>query len=129
MTLSRAGRLDVDLTRAIEDEEWPGLLDAILRAAPILDRVVFLFPSGFDAKSHARALSELLQALEARGITTERRHAPKGRLQPDREQCPACGSTKVVLQGRVFDGRPIRELLCLSCKRTQRVEIPPERGP
>jgi hypothetical protein len=125
MTLSRAGRLDVDLTRTVEDHEWPGLHDAILEAAPILDRVVFLFPSGFDAGPHARALSDLLRTLEARGIATERRHAPDGQHRAERSRsCPQCGSTKVVLQGRLFDGKPIRELLCLSCGHTQRVDIP-----
>jgi hypothetical protein len=125
MTLSRTGRLDVDLTRALEDHEWPGLQDAILEAAPIVDRVVFLFPAGFDAGPHAQALSELLRTLEARGIATGRRHAPDASPRPQRSRsCPACGSTKVVLQGRLFDGKPIRELLCLSCGRTQRVDIP-----
>jgi hypothetical protein len=127
MTLSRTGRLDVDLTRAVDDHEWPGLYDAILEAAPILDRVVFLFPLGFDAGPHAQVLSDLLRTLEAQGIATERRHAPEGQPLPKREPCPGCGSTEVVLQGRIFDGRPIRELMCLSCGRTQRVE-PPKRA-
>jgi hypothetical protein len=125
MTLSKSGRLEVDLTRAIEDEEWAGVHDAVLEALPILDRVVFLFPQGFDAGSHGQGLTDLLRALEARGVATERRHdGDRPQRVPHREPCPGCGSRKVVLQGRLFDGRAIRELLCLSCKRTQRVEMP-----
>jgi hypothetical protein len=74
MTLSKGGRLEVDLTRAIEDDEWAELHDAVLEALPTLDRVVFLFPEGFDAGQHAPELDELFRALTARGVPTERRH-------------------------------------------------------
>jgi hypothetical protein len=74
MTLSKGGRLEVDLTRAIEDDEWAELRGAILEALPILDRVVFLFPEGFDAGPHAPELDELFRTLTARGVATERRH-------------------------------------------------------
>jgi hypothetical protein len=125
MTLSKGGRLDVDLTRAIEGDEWPGLRDAILEALPTLVHVVFLFPPDFDAGSHAEALADMLSVLGAQGVTTERRHhGDRPKHLPHREPCAGCGSTRVVLQGRLFDGRPIRELVCLSCGRTQRFEMP-----
>jgi hypothetical protein len=87
MTLSKGGRLEVDLTRAIEEEEWAELLDAILEALPILDRVVFLFPQGFDAGQHAPGLDELFRILDTRGVATERRHEtdrpPRGEIPGD----------------------------------------------
>jgi hypothetical protein len=110
----------------MQDHEWPGLHDAILEALPSLDRVVFLFPKGFDAGSHSQGLADLVRTLEAKGVAIERRHPGDGPRPP--QPCPGCGSTKVVLQGRLFDGEPIRELLCLSCERTQRIDTP-ERAP
>jgi hypothetical protein len=32
------------------------------------------------------------------------------------ESCPSCGSERVALQGRLFDGRSVRELICMTCK-------------
>jgi hypothetical protein len=34
----------------------------------------------------------------------------------DSEPCPSGGSHKVALQGRLRDGKSIRELICISCK-------------
>jgi DNA-directed RNA polymerase subunit M/transcription elongation factor TFIIS len=40
------------------------------------------------------------------------------------ETCPSCGSGKLTLQGRMVDGKAIRELICLSCKHAWRIELP-----
>lgn len=40
----------------------------------------------------------------------------------EHESCPSCGSQKTALQGRVRDGRAIRELVCLTCKHVWPVE-------
>jgi DNA-directed RNA polymerase subunit M/transcription elongation factor TFIIS len=32
------------------------------------------------------------------------------------ETCPSCGSEKLVLRGRITDGKRVRELVCTECK-------------
>jgi DNA-directed RNA polymerase subunit M/transcription elongation factor TFIIS len=40
------------------------------------------------------------------------------------ERCPSCGSGKLILQGRSVGGRLIRELVCLLCKHSWRIDLP-----
>jgi DNA-directed RNA polymerase subunit M/transcription elongation factor TFIIS len=40
------------------------------------------------------------------------------------ELCPSCGSGKLILQGRALGGKMIRELVCISCRHSWRVELP-----
>ena len=40
------------------------------------------------------------------------------------DRCPSCGSGTLVLQGRMFDGKMIGELVCVSCKHAWRVDLP-----
>jgi DNA-directed RNA polymerase subunit M/transcription elongation factor TFIIS len=44
------------------------------------------------------------------------------------ERCPTCGSGKLTLQGRAVDGKPVRELVCLSCKHSWPVESSESTG-
>ncbi len=47
--------------------------------------------------------------------------------ESDAERCTGCGSGRLTLQGRVADGNPVRELVCLECKHSWRVEPLPVR--
>lgn len=48
----------------------------------------------------------------------------------EHDACPSCASPKIALQGRFEDGRPVRELVCISCKHTWPAEDPePVAGP
>ena len=47
--------------------------------------------------------------------------------ESDAERCTGCGSGRLTLQGRVADGDPVRELVCLECKHSWRVEPLPFR--
>ena len=40
------------------------------------------------------------------------------------ELCPSCGSGMLVLQGRWFDGKLVRELVCVVCKHAWEIELP-----
>jgi DNA-directed RNA polymerase subunit M/transcription elongation factor TFIIS len=42
----------------------------------------------------------------------------------DEERCPSCGSEKIALQGRLRDGTPVRELVCIACKHVWPVDLP-----
>ena len=44
------------------------------------------------------------------------------------ERCSSCGSGRLTLQGRVADGKPVRELVCLACKHSWPVAVSPFRG-
>jgi DNA-directed RNA polymerase subunit M/transcription elongation factor TFIIS len=48
--------------------------------------------------------------------------------ESDAERCTSCGSGRLTLQGRVADGMPVRELVCLECKHSWPVEPLPVRG-
>ncbi len=47
--------------------------------------------------------------------------------ESDAERCTGCGSGRLTLQGRVAEGNPVRELVCLECKHSWRVEPLPFR--
>ena len=47
--------------------------------------------------------------------------------ESDAERCTSCGSGRLTLQGRVSEGKPVRELICLECKHSWAVEAPPLR--
>jgi DNA-directed RNA polymerase subunit M/transcription elongation factor TFIIS len=47
--------------------------------------------------------------------------------QTEAETCPSCGSGKLALQGRVMDGDVIRELFCVQCKHSWRIELLPQK--
>jgi hypothetical protein len=47
--------------------------------------------------------------------------------QSEAETCPSCGSGKLVFQGRVMDGNVIRELFCVQCKHSWRIEMVPQK--
>jgi hypothetical protein len=44
------------------------------------------------------------------------------------ERCPICGSGTLILQGRMLSGRMIRELVCILCKHSWRIDLPELRG-
>ena len=47
--------------------------------------------------------------------------------ESDAEHCTSCGSGRLTLQGRVAEGKPVRELICLECKHSWGVEPLPLR--
>jgi hypothetical protein len=49
-------------------------------------------------------------------------------MESDAERCASCGSGSLIMQGRVADGRPVRELVCLACKHSWPLEVSPFRG-
>jgi hypothetical protein len=63
--------LRVDLRPGVEGEEWDELLAAIVGELPRVDRVRFLVRELSD--SQARLLDTLVQVLEKRGLTVQRR--------------------------------------------------------
>jgi hypothetical protein len=40
------------------------------------------------------------------------------------ELCPSCGSGMLVLQGRALGGTMIRELVCMQCRHSWRIDLP-----
>lgn len=64
-------QLRVDLRPGVQGEEWDELLAAIVGELPNVDRVRFLVPE--MSASQQQLLDTLVQVLEKRGLTVERR--------------------------------------------------------
>ena len=79
-------------------------------------RLVVVVAAGFEPY-HARLLAGIRPVLARAGLVNE------GTIT-EAELCPSCGSGQLVLQGRMFDGKIIRELVCVLCKHAWRIELP-----
>lgn len=44
------------------------------------------------------------------------------------ERCPSCGSGTLTLQGRMLSGKMVRELVCILCKHSWRIDLPAFSG-